>query len=293
MIFSSRSSRRRRLALATVLWLFGIATTVLLVGLWGRSVAADRPTLQAAAFGATRLEAVQHQLLAWSADALAGAAAVPYPEAAAAVSELQEMPAARRAFETLVDQLLTAAFVPPGTTVEVDVGAALQPLARDLAPLLSRQGIPVDRTTLEHLLDSLDPLVVEGGSETSWVGGIVAARRALSRAVALAAAGVLVFGGLAVRLAEDRRAMVRSLGSRLALSALSFTVMLRVGAWALDPGGGGSPVRAVGATLLEANPHVPLMVAAVGSGLAYWGVMRRRRPADDQPVNTATTSVTG
>ena len=91
---------------------------------------------------------------------------------------------------------------------------------------------------------------------------------------------MLLSGVAAVALAEERARQVRGLAVRVGVSAATFAVLLRLGAWALDPGGGRSPLAAGGAVILSSSGHVLVIAALIAGGIAVFatiGVNRRRR----------------
>jgi hypothetical protein len=86
--------------------------------------------------------------------------------------------------------------------------------------------------------------------------------------------------------------MVRSIGTRIALSGLSFAVLFRFGGWALDPDGGRSPLLSSGSIVLGSNQSVFLTVAAIGAVTAlaaaaawWWAAQRRLRTVTPSEVN--------
>ena len=104
----------------------------------------------------------------------------------------------------------------------------------------------------------------------------------LTRVVLVGLAGMTLSAAFAVVLAEEPIRQVGGLAARVAASALSFAVLLRVGAWALDPQGGRSPVAAGGSALLSSGAVVLVWTAAGGlvvAGLAMLTARSRRKPA--------------
>ena len=65
--------RSRALALSVALWLFGIATSIVLIGLWGRTVAVDQVTLEASTRAVLESEIVNDRVADWLGDAVAAA----------------------------------------------------------------------------------------------------------------------------------------------------------------------------------------------------------------------------
>jgi hypothetical protein len=66
--------RPRAFALSMALWLFGIFTSLVLIGLWGRSVAADQATLESSTRAVLESEIVNDRVRDWLGDAIAAAA---------------------------------------------------------------------------------------------------------------------------------------------------------------------------------------------------------------------------
>ena len=62
--------RFKALALPVALWLFGIATSIVLIGLWGRSVAGDQATLEASTRAVLESEIVNDRVTDWLGDAI-------------------------------------------------------------------------------------------------------------------------------------------------------------------------------------------------------------------------------
>ena len=134
-------TRPRRMTLAVALWVFAISTTVLLVGIWGRSVTGDEATLQASAEAVLETDVVTDRVGEWLAEGLAAADEIEAAGIAAAVEAVDEMPAAQRAVDDIVDQVVTAALAPPGSSPSVDVAGALGPVVPDLLRELEANGI--------------------------------------------------------------------------------------------------------------------------------------------------------
>jgi hypothetical protein len=96
-------------------------------------------------------------------------------------------------------------------------------------------------------------------------------------------------------LAEEHLAMIRSLAVRLAVSAITFTILLRVGAWATDPSRGRSPLASGGSVLLGSNHLVLFLVAAAALSVALstGAVIRRRRlRSETHPESPAAPAAT-
>ena len=284
----SSSLRARAFTLAVVLWAFGLATTTLLVGVWGRSVANDTATLSSSALAVVDPDAVSDQIAEW---VLAEALSVPgVPETAAetVVRGVAMSAPARIAIESVVTDIVEAAAAPAGSETTIDVAAAIEPLRPAVVEALDASGVPASPADVDGFLRQLEGLVLTSAERTASSGAISTARAALTTVMLAGAAGLVVFGAAAVRLSEDRSVMMRSLANRLLVSSLTFAVFLRIGAWAVDPGGGRSPLRESGAILLASNTRAVLVIAASGlvvSGVAS-AVIRTVRGTRRRPDST-------
>ncbi|MGH8874528.1 MAG: hypothetical protein ACRDVM_04670 [Acidimicrobiia bacterium] len=261
---------KRRLAQVVLLWVYGLATTVLLVSLWGRAVVSNPGTLTGAAATAAGSEVVADRLWGWVAEAVAETASLPIPVIRDAFRAAADRPEVAATMEVAIEAVVRAAMAPPGQEALVDLGGLLAPAAGPVSEELAARGVQVDAATVRGVLGRLPPLQVAGQATPTPVS---AAYRALTVATVVALAVMAVTGGSAIGLAEDRRTMVRSLLTRIAVAGLSFVVMLRVGAWVLDPDGGRYPLREAAAVVVGSNLGWPLAVAAsaaAGAGALWW-----------------------
>lgn len=270
---STLQSPLRRVSHATVLWLFGIATTVLLVGLWGRAVTTDEVTLTESTSAVLSSGFVHDRVHGW-VDGSTGT--VTSNRIADAVLD---HPRVSASLDAAVDTLVAAALAPPEEAVAVDVGSMLDTLAPGVVEALASEGVHVDVARVHEALD-IDLVVASHGMVE---GAAERAQRTLTRVVVIAGLAMVATGSVAVGLAPDRRRQVRSLLTRIAVSALSFAVMLRVGAWAVDPNGGRSAIGSGGAVLLASNGAVLWWIGASAT-LAAVLVARRRHRGHDRPA---------
>ena len=271
----------RRAGRVTALWLFGLATTVLLIGVWGRAVASDEGTLLESAHAVVDTDVVSDRINQWIVDGIAAGGAAAPPDVALVVEEFRGLPETQRAIDELVEQAVAAALAEPGTEPVIDVGSALRPLAPVISDRLRTAGVDLAPGVVEGAFEEVAVVVLETEEEAGFAGAIAAARSALTRVVIVAGGALLLAGLAAVALAEDRMLMVRGLLVRIAVSAATFAVILRLGAWAVDPSGGRSPVAAGGSVLLASNGAVLVTIAtAFGmSAAAGWYGARRRSAA--------------
>lgn len=269
--------RARRVGLVVALWVFSVATTVLLIGVWGRAVAYDDATIQASTRAVVESDMVADRITGWIAEGVAAAGALAPPEVEAALAEIRALPETGAAIDVLVDQVVSAALAAPGSEPEIDVATALVPLAPAITERLQGAGIDVAASEVESGLAGIAVIALDTQQASGFAGVAVQAQSALTRVVLGAGAVMLLAGATVIALADDRTRMVRSLLTRVMVSALTFGVVLRLGAWAVDPGRGRSPVAAGGSVVLRSNLWV-LVVVATGTGaVAAVGWMTGRR----------------
>jgi hypothetical protein len=283
---SNRALSARRLALPWVLWVFGLSTTLLLVGLWGRAVTIDQTTIAESTEAALSADLVTDRVWDWIGDGLAATDGISPVDADRALGDVRDRPEAIGAIDALVDQVVVALVAPPGTETTIDVASALAPLVPEVVTGLSDQGIDVPAGSVEAAVEDLDPVALDTGEAIS-VGVVTEQARALLTLGVIVAAGTLIlFGSLAVAISEERWFMVRSLATRVAFSAASFAVLFRFGGWVLDPDGGGSSLRRSGAILVASNLDVFLVAGGLSAvvALAIWLVRRPRRASSPPPV---------
>ena len=258
-----------------LLYVFGLSVTTLLVGVWGRAVAGDDEALGAGIRAAVAAELVADRMEAWLSET---AASVPDVEPAATLQRVATAPEVTAAVDVLVEAIVDGAVADPGDNTSVDVGAALAPVGRVMAEQLSRAGVEAAPEEVAAALSGLEPIVLAASS--SVAGAASSARGVLSVAAVVSTVVAVVTGGVSVLLADDRITMARTLLFRLAIGAMTFVLFARIGAWALDPAGGRSPVAAGGAALLRSNTGILMAIMAAGalagSGLGVFAVRRRR-----------------
>ena len=278
----SDSPRRvRRGTLLAALWLFGIFTTVLLVGVWGRAVTSDGDTIRESARAVLGSEAVSDRVTGWIEDGVGSAIAEDLPaglieEAALAV---WDRPETRRALDSTVDRLVEAALAPPGSSVTIDLGAILAPLLPVVVEELAIRGLAVDLSSVQSALAQVPTLVLEAEARAGVAEAVAGARSLLTTVVAFGLVGMLLSGAAAVALAEQRLRQVRSLALRVFVSAATFSILLRVGSWALDPSAGRSPIAAGGSVFLASSGHVLVLTALSTAAVAAaaTAMVRRRK----------------
>lgn len=254
---------------------------MLLVGLWGRAVTVDDDAIARSTEAALSADLVTDRVYDWIGSGLAATTGITESESEQVLDEVRAHPAAARATDDLIDDVVRALIAPPGVETSIDVAAALTPLVPEVVSELENQGIAVPAGAVEAAVDDLDPVSLDTGEAVSV--GVVTdqARVILTRGVVIATVMLAVAGGVSVLLSEDRWPMVRSLATRVSFSALSFAALFRIGGWALDPDGGRSPLRQSGSILVESNLHVFLITAGLAAAVAaaIWLVRRPRSQA--------------
>lgn len=280
---ASPSTTARRSALSIVLWAFGLATTVFLIGMWGRSVSADDAALEEAFRAVAEADAATDRIQMWITEALVAGSSISEADDARVAAAVAQADQTEGVVGGVVSALVDAALEVPGSNPRADVRRALEPLS----PLIASQLASTPRGTAEaEVAVALDRVAeIVGASDSRLAIGSTAAdaERALTRVAVISAFAMLIFGMAALWLSGDRVRQARSLATRIAVSGFTFAIVLRVGAWAVDPGGGRAPIAEGSAVLLRSNSGVLLVIAAVGLGVfgALSGALvfrlRRRR----------------
>ncbi len=286
-----RTSARRG-SLSVVLWAFGLATTLLLVGLWGRAVSYDEPTIEASARSVVNAEAATDRIYSWIEDGVVSSTDVDPDTAEQVLAELRGNPEVEAAVAAVLDQFVGALFTSEGEAATIDLARSLEPVVPIAAARLAAHDVSVDESSLISALDDAESIDLATGDAATVARVVDDARMLLSLIVVLAAITLVTTGSAAVWLSDDHLAMARTLATRILLSAISFAVLFRIGSWVLDPQGGASPVAGGGSILLRSNVQVFLVIAvgaAVVTGSLAWFLSRRRR-RPTSPVSGMTES---
>jgi len=272
-----------------VMWIFGLATTTLLIGMWGRTVSTDQATLERGTQAVVEAEVIANRVEDWVAQGIASSTDGEQAAVAAALADIGETPQAHAAIAAIAEQAVSAALAEPGEQVEIDVREALAPLSPVIGERLRASGVPAPQEQVDAVIAGVPDLVL-GSGVAEQIGGVATRATAFLTRVVLIAGLVLMLSGIAAYfLSEDRLKMLRTLAIRIAISALTFAVVLRVGAWALDPNGGRSPVASGGAVLLRSNGWLLPVLAAVHLGVAMiitTAVRRRLHGTHPSPSST-------
>lgn len=263
--------RTRRAALPIVLWAFGFATSLLLIGLWGRTVVVDSVTVEETAQTVVDAELATERVFSWLADGLETAAATDSATAERVARAVAERPEFAAAVDTIVEDFVEGLFAEPGDDPVVNIEEALAPLVPIVASEFGQADVPIDEARIEEALDAASVIELDTGEAASVAAVVGEARSLLTWVVLVAALSLVILGSTALVLSEYRYAMLRTLSTRVVLAAMTYALLFRVAAWALDPDRGRSPVLGGGSVLLGSNGHVFLIVAGIAAALATVG----------------------
>ncbi|HEY5685879.1 MAG TPA: hypothetical protein VIY70_10955 [Acidimicrobiia bacterium] len=263
-----RAGRPRRFALSVVLWAFGLSASTLLVGVWGRAVASSEQTLSTTARAAVDASMASERIQGWIMSEIDDLEGVDPATVEPAVSEVVGAPETALALDALITQVVGAALAPPASTVQIDATTALRPLAPLISQQFAERGVAVTDAEVGIVLDRLGALVVSTEDELGITDAVARGRAALTVVVVAATLALAATAALALALADDRIAMVRSLAIRLTVAAATFAAFLRIGAWAVDPFGGRSPVIRAGVVVLSSNTGILAAIGGASAGVA-------------------------
>lgn len=268
---SAEPSRSRRLLISVVLWVYGISITVFLVSIWGRSVASDTGLVSSAASHLVESDFVTSRIEGWFERALGDVGVADGGTSAQIVA----LPEVRAATAELIGEAVVAMAHADDGPVVVDVAAAYRPAVPAVTVALRTMGMEVTEAQVGAVVDRLEPLVLAPESDRPMVGPGSGPARTLTVATLVGLASLLSSGGLAIYLAQDRRQMIKTLLTRLAVSAFTFAVFFRLSAWVMDPRGGRAGVSGAVAEVLVSKLWVPLLITAI-AGASAWAVRQRQ-----------------
>ena len=285
-------ARRRRFARGLSGWVFGLASTVLLLGLWGRAVVVDTDSLAESLTPLAVSDLVAERFSDWLETELIETG-VGSATASAASDQVLEHPAVGPLLEDLVAEGVEAAASADPSGSSVDVASILLPSAGAIANGLNEAGIPVSIQQVESAIADLDPLVIRDPAQRPLVGATSPLATTLGTAALLAVILMLMSGWAYVVASRDRSRALRNLLTRFSLGALSFAVLLKIGAWVMDPQGGRAPVGESIALVADSKWLVPLTLGAgsLAAAIVAWMFRKRVRPVaasrsgHEQPIH--------
>lgn len=269
------------------MWAFGLAVSVLLIALWGRAVVIDSEALGDTLAPLSHSGLVTGFLTDWMADQLTDSG-VDEP----ALRQVLDASAVGGSLDRFVGEVVGAAASTDPAGSSVDMAAILDPAVPELTSGLVGMGYPVSEGQVAALVAGFDPLTIRPPGTMALIGPGSPTAARLGTAALLAVFAMVVFGAGVVGLSEDRIAAVRSLATRLAVGGLSFAVLLRLGAWVVDPSGGRSPVPSTLSALADSKWLVPLEIAffagVLSGGIYLVKKWKRREEASPSPDGQAT-----
>lgn len=246
----------------------------------------DVDALEQAAVPLADSGAVVELLTGWLDAELADAGLEPVTSDTV-TEEILERSSVAAALETFTVEFVAAAADPsPGGSI-VDVSTILRPAVPEIGAALESAGVPTPEFRVSEVVAGLDPLVVRGAGADPHIGPKSPAAARLGTAAVLAIVVMVVAGWLAIASAEDRLTEARSLLNRVAVGALSFSILLKLGSWVLDPRGGRAPLSE-SASIVANSKWVFIAVlglSAAAAGGVVWLVRRylRRKGGSLQP----------
>ena len=260
-------------------WLFGLAVTVLLISIWGRAIVVDTDALAESLGPLSQSVTVVDQFADWLGSELTGAGVDPALADEAVKSALGGSAVDDALNDLVLEVVVSAATSDPGGA-SVDVASILAPAVPEIAVSLTSSGVPVTEGQVEEVVDGLDPLVIIEPGQAPPVGPESPIATRLGTATVLALMAMVVAGSISITAASNSIATARKLLIRVALSGLTFGLLLKLGSWILDPGGGRAPVSQTLSGLAEAKWLVPVSVAGLAAALAglSWLVRRGVKP---------------
>lgn len=276
---------------STAAWIFGLATSVLFIAMWGRAVVVDTDELGDSLRPLSETGEVANAFAEWMTAELVDSG-VPVAVAEDATDAALVTAEVSNALEGLVVDVVEAAASDGVGGGTVDIAAAFQPAVPALTTSLNLSGIPVSEVEVGQVVGELDPIVIREPDEPAIVGGSSRLATRLGTAVLLAIVAVVLFGGLYIFAGPDRLRRLRTLLTRFALTGLSFAVILRLGSWVLDPQGGRAPVSESLSLLANSKWVIPALLGLAGAiaAVLVWLIRTSVRPEVASPQRRAVST---
>ena len=194
-----RASTRRG-TLSVVMWVFGLSTTLLLVGLWGRAVVVDETTIAESARVVVDAEVAQDRIYDWIGDAISETQNVGNDQASAVIALLRDRPEVSAAIDVIVDEFVAALFAPEGGSTVVDIQEAIAPVLPVVVDELSAQNVAVDEGLLFTALEDASAIEFDTGDAAGVAAVVRDAQALVSRVVAFALLTMMLSGASAIAL---------------------------------------------------------------------------------------------
>ncbi len=275
----SRVHPARSGALSVAMWAFGLATSLFLIGLWGRTVAIDTATIEESTRTIIDADVAKDRINAWLEDGLAAASATDSETAHSVAESIQDSPEYTATVDAIIDQFIEGLFAPEGAGPILDIDQTVAPLVPVVVSEFEERDVAVDTDRIEGVLDAAGTIELDAGEAATVAAVINDARVFLTQVVVVALAAMVLTGAVAMSLVDRRFLMLRTLATRVGLAAASYALILRIASWALDPARGRSPIAGGGSVLLGSNGQVLLLLAAAASvvaGFGGWVAWRRK-----------------
>jgi hypothetical protein len=264
-------------------WVFGLATTVLLLSFWGRAVVVDTDELAENLGPLSESEEVTGRFSDWMTTQLVDSG-VPSDAAGEAATLSLFTPEVKQALASLVGAVVDAAAEPAPEGTAVDMASIFAPTVPAVTASLASQGIPVPESQVAAIVAGLDPLVIREAGEAPMVGPVSPVARRLGIASVLALVAQIVFGAIYALVADNRIKAMRTLSTRFAVGALTFALLLKLGSWVLDPGGGRAPVSESLSEMADSKWLIPAFIGAAASfGALFFWLIRSTKPVAANP----------
>ena len=174
----------------------------------------------------------------------------------------------------------------------VDIGAIVSPAVPEIAQTLNAAGVTVPLESVQEVISGIDPLTIRESGTEPYMGPASPVAARFGTATLLSALVMIGSGSIAIAASRDRLVEVRRLMTRLALAGISFAILLQLGSWILDPGGGRAPIEESVSLLLSSKWSVPAAVAGVAAivALALWLFGRWFTPVAMSPPTVESTT---
>jgi hypothetical protein len=280
----------RKPILSVAGWAFGMAVTILFIALWGRAVVADTEALGESLSPLATSQAVIDSFAEWMADQMVEEGVDP-ALIEPTIDHFVESSRVTSTLELLIAEVVDAAGTPSLDGATVNMQRLLTPAVPEVTAGLAGLGVPIAEAELQAIVDDLDPMGIREPGSAAIVGPESATATRLGTASVLAVLAMGLFGYLIVSLSEDRVTAVRTLLTRVAVGGVGFAILLRVGSWVLDPGGGRAPVPDTLSLIARSKWMLPFQMAVaagVVAGLIYAvrRIIRRAGvpPSADEPA---------